>query len=522
MRRTNRTRNNDSSEAGSTPKVPTKRTAVLYARVSSRDQEREGFSIPAQQKLIRDYAEAHDLKIIEEFTDVETAKRSGRTAFTKMLTLLRKQKSNRSVILVEKTDRLYRNLKDWVTLDELQVVIHLVKEGAVLSEDSRSSEKFMHGIKVLMAKNYVDNLSEEVRKGQTQKADEGHWPSSAPLGYLNVRENGKSYIQLDPQRALLVKTIFEEHATGGHSMDGLADYAARIGLTSKKGHKIHKSNIHHMLRNPIYAGEFVWKGKTYKGKDPAIVSMAVFRRVQSRLDGFPDTRPAARDFAFQGLLRCAHCGAAMTAEIKKQKYTYYRCAQLCENNAYIREEKVSDMLAEQVIKPLRMPPEVRKWAVTALKGSKRDIELETEERVAVARKEQDRIARLRSKAYDEKLEGRVDTEFFDAKRREWDERLGELREELDRLDRVNVRCLDRAVQILELASEAYDLYKSETMHERGQFIAALTSNCELSKDCVRPTYRKPYSDLAELASEPENSDDGIPASEVPRPGWLGR
>jgi DNA invertase Pin-like site-specific DNA recombinase len=99
------------------------------------------------------------------------------------------------IILVEKTDRLYRNLKDWVMLDELDVEIHLVKEGAVLSRDSRSSEKFMHGIKVLMAKNYIDNLSEETRKGMLEKAEQGIWPSAAPLGYRNVDgANGKRVI----------------------------------------------------------------------------------------------------------------------------------------------------------------------------------------------------------------------------------------------------------------------------------------------------------------------------------------
>jgi site-specific DNA recombinase len=49
------------------------------------------------------------------------------------------------VMLVEKTDRLYRNLKDWVTVDELDVEMHFAKEGVVLSRESRSSEKFMHG-----------------------------------------------------------------------------------------------------------------------------------------------------------------------------------------------------------------------------------------------------------------------------------------------------------------------------------------------------------------------------------------
>ena len=80
-------------------------------------------------------------------------------------------------MLVEKTDRLYRNLKDWVTLDELDIEMHFPKEGVVLSRESRSSEKFMHGIKVLMAKNYIDNLSEEARKGMLEKAEQGIWPS---------------------------------------------------------------------------------------------------------------------------------------------------------------------------------------------------------------------------------------------------------------------------------------------------------------------------------------------------------
>ncbi|MER9124426.1 hypothetical protein NKH81_15255 [Mesorhizobium sp. M0959] len=39
-----------------------------------------------------------------------------------------------------------------------------------------------------MAKNYIDNLSEEARKGQMEKAEQGIWPTKAPLGYLNVTQ----------------------------------------------------------------------------------------------------------------------------------------------------------------------------------------------------------------------------------------------------------------------------------------------------------------------------------------------
>ena len=159
-------------------------TAVLYARVSSKEQEKDGFSIPAQQKLLRQYASENGISVVREFTDVETAKRSGRSGFGEMLWYLRRNPTCRT-ILVEKTDRLYRNIKDWVTVDDLGVEVHFVKEGVVLSPDSRSSEKFVHGIKVLMAKNYIDNLSEETRKGMLEKAAQGLWPSFAPLGYLN-------------------------------------------------------------------------------------------------------------------------------------------------------------------------------------------------------------------------------------------------------------------------------------------------------------------------------------------------
>jgi len=118
---------------------PARKRAVIYARVSSKEQEKEGFSIPAQLKLLKEYAAAQGLAVVEEYVDVETAKQTGRAAFGEMVAYLKAHPSVR-VMLVEKTDRLYRNLKDWVTVDELDVEMHFPKEGVVLSRESRSSE----------------------------------------------------------------------------------------------------------------------------------------------------------------------------------------------------------------------------------------------------------------------------------------------------------------------------------------------------------------------------------------------
>ena len=106
-------------------------TAVVYARVSSKDQEREGFSIPAQLKLLRHYALEHRLTILQEFVDVETAKQAGRGGFGDMLAFLKANPSCRT-ILVEKTDRLYRNIRDWITVDDFDLAVHFVKENAVV------------------------------------------------------------------------------------------------------------------------------------------------------------------------------------------------------------------------------------------------------------------------------------------------------------------------------------------------------------------------------------------------------
>ena len=192
-----------------------KMEAILYARVSSKDQEQEGYSIPSQLKLLREYAQKEGFEVIREFIDVETAKQAGRTSFAEMVKYIEDTPSFK-VVLVEKTDRLYRNFRDYVTIDDLMregLSVHLVKEGEVLSRDARSHQKFIHGIKVLLAKNYVDNLSEETRKGMQEKAEQGIYPSIAPLGYPNVQCDSRKFIQPDPK--LVHCSRIQLHTNGG-------------------------------------------------------------------------------------------------------------------------------------------------------------------------------------------------------------------------------------------------------------------------------------------------------------------
>ena len=159
--------------------LPESLPAVLYARVSSEEQEKEGYSIPAQTKSLHGYATEEGIKLVREFIDVETAKQPGRPGFMEMVDFFAKEAKKdpqRRVrtLLVEKTDRLYRNLKDYVTIDDLKIDIHFVKENVILSPDSHSSEKFMHGIKVSDGQELRGQPRRRGSQGDAGKGGAGH------------------------------------------------------------------------------------------------------------------------------------------------------------------------------------------------------------------------------------------------------------------------------------------------------------------------------------------------------------
>ena len=198
--------------------------AVIYARVSSKDQEREGYSIPAQRKMLMEYAPKNDFRIVREFVDVETAKWRVESSLAKWWLFFAIIQCR--VVIVEKTDRLYRNFRDYLTLEDLGVEIHLAKEGQIINKDSKSQAKFMHGIQVLMARNYIDNLREEVKKGMREKAEQGIYPSRPPLGYRNNKL--ERTIEVDPEKAPIAQRIFELYASGQHSLSSLRKQSGGI------------------------------------------------------------------------------------------------------------------------------------------------------------------------------------------------------------------------------------------------------------------------------------------------------
>ncbi len=501
-----------------------RRQAVLYARVSSKEQEKEGFSIPAQFKLLRGYAEVADLTVARQFVDVETAKQAGRTGFGELLAFLKQTPACR-VLLVEKTDRLYRNLKDWVTLDDLDLEIHFVKENGIISRDSHSSEKFMHGIKVLMAKNYIDNLSEETRKGMLEKAEQGIWPSFAPLGYRNVAgPNGKKTIEPDPDVVPIVTRIFEWYATGNYSVKEVTKMARAEGMVFRKSKDpVPQATIHKILRNLIYTGDFDWNGETYRGLHVPLVTRDLWERVQEILDlRFAKRhRKAKHDFAFSRLIACGHCGCSLVAEIKKGRYVYYHCTGYkgkCPE-PYTREEVLEERFAG-LLKGLVLDDEVMGWVTDALRQSHGDAKRDHDEAIARLQAEYTRLQNRIDVMYVDKLDGRVDAAFFDRKATEWRYEQVRLLRAIEEHQAANQTYLDEGVQLLELARRAHDLFQKQEPREKRRLLNFVLSNCTWKGGELSATFRQPFDILAvATAAHEERKAAGIASNDLSEK-WL--
>lgn len=455
----------------------TNKKSVLYARVSSDRQEKEGFSIPAQIKLLRDYASKNNLKIVGEFVEAETAKKAGRKQFNNMITYLKKHKDVK-IILVEKTDRLYRNLKDYVIIDELEdIEIHFVKEGQILSDSSRSQDKFMHGIRVLMAKNYIDNLSEEIRKGLNEKANQGYYPHKAPIGYKNIiLPSKKRIIVIDDDTAPYIKKMFDLYASGRHTYASTARELTDDGFRPH-GHKCTEKIVERVLNNPFYIGAFNYRGKYYSdGQHDPLIEKDVYFIVQRLLTQKYPTKPRKHDFAYNGLIKCSNCGCQLVGEIKKGKYIYYHCTnakKLDASKPSIREEKIEDAFGE-FLKQLTMPvAEFERLKEDIKKFINQNCEY-IEQKTAEIKHRIDVLNRRLSKLYDDRSDGVITDDFYFEKRDDWQKELDELCFTFEKVATSNRTLIDDANIIIELSKDAYSLYLRQTPKEKAELMKLLT------------------------------------------------
>jgi site-specific DNA recombinase len=317
----------------------------IYVRKSTGTEERQARSIGDQLAEIRELIRRDSLNIVGSFEESQSAMSKGRPLFNEMLDRIEAGEANG--IIAWHPDRLARNAFDGGR------IIDLIDEGKIRDLkfcthwfEPTAQGKLMLNLAFGQSKYYSDNLSVNIRRGQRQKISEGVWSWKAPVGYLN--EPKLRTIVIDPEKAPLVKMVFELYATGQYTFDRLRDTLNAKGLLSVKDRMMSAFRYQYLLQNPFYYGVFVLNGEMHEGTHEPLITKDLFDRVQDVMNRrrTPNT-VRLKSYVYRGLLHCGECGCGITMETQKG-HNYLRCTKRVKKDCsqpYVREESMTVQIA---------------------------------------------------------------------------------------------------------------------------------------------------------------------------------
>lgn len=481
--------------------------ALIYARVSSNEQEETGYSLPAQEKLLTEYAARKDLVVVKVFAVAESASGAKqRQEFTQMMEYAHKEGVTN--LLVEKVDRLTRNLKDavianeWVDENE-ERRIHFVKQNLVIHKNAKSDEKFRWDIEIVLAKKYIANLSEEVKKGQKEKLAQGWLPTKPPIGYKTIGDKGKKIHIIDPDHAPFVKKLYEYYASGNYSMKAVIDKLYDDGFRTKAGGKMVKSRVEDILCDPFYYGAMRWKDLIYeKGRHEPIVSKELFDKVQEVRTGRKTPYKARHKFIFSKMINCGECGGTITAEVQKG-ITYYHCNHY--RNCLQKEYAPEKVVEEQVLKYFEVFESItQEEADEIARRIKADHAEEIKYKENAIQSLQERYNRLQKRVevlYEDRLDEKISTQFWENKKAEIDKEQVEIQNDLKRIKNEETKYYEIGINILDLARRAKEIYLKRTPEEKRLLLNCLFSNMSLLGKVLTPKPKEAIEKLSKRIKE---------------------
>lgn len=491
-----------------------KMKTVLLCRVSSKEQEDSGYSLPAQEKLLKNYSSKQGLKVAKIFSISESASgKKQREIFDQMMKFT--QKHNIKIIVCEKADRLTRNFKDMVMIDEWlekdgERQVHLVKDSLTLHENSRSQEKLNWGIRILFAKNYIDNLSEEVKKGQKEKLEQGWLPTKPPIGYLSIGEKGHKTHVVDKEKALFIKKMFDYYVSGEYSVKRLTEKMYEEGLRNGNGNKVVKSRIHSLLTDPFYIGKNKWNDELHDGNQPTFIEDEIFRKVQELLKSKTTPKYRKHNFLFKSLFECAECTGTITWETQKG-IIYGHCNHYrdCAQEIWSKENEVEAQLLSKFEKLEIKNKRIAEWVKKALKESHKD-EIEYHTSTQNDLKEQyDRVQKRLDRLYDDRLDEKISEDFYNRKFKQYSGEKENITQAIQKHSHANTQYYQLGINIFDISQRAKQIYlkarKKKLTEKQRQLLRFMFTNLTLDEGKVDYEYTPAFNLLSQAVAATNGS-----------------
>jgi len=469
--------------------------AIILARVSTEDQLNEGMSIPAQIEKARAYANAKDLKILSEYQFDESSLKDHRIKFNKVLEEIEKLEEE-VVLIVETIDRLQRSFKESVILDDYRkqgkLEIHFLRENLIIHKNSNSSEIQRWDLGVFLAKSYVLQISDNVKRSIEHKLKNGEWPGKAPYGYINKkREDGKNWVYPNSFESRIVKRIYELYATRSYSMNEIIRELSKTFNIS-----LHKGKLDAIMKNPFYYGVMRYDKNLYPHRYKPIISKDLFDTVQEikKEHGKKHFKFAGLPYLYRGLIKCAQCGCMFTPEKKKGKYIYYHCTEYYgkHKTSWIREERLTEKFAE-IFKGLHIPKDIAAGIAKTLKESHQGKVEYQKNLYSDLNIEYQKYETRIEKMYEDRLDGCITQDMYDRKHKEYRAKQDGIKQKMNNLQLADEEYYITASYILSLANRAYDLFLSSEPMIKRQLLKLLLQNCEIYNGSLRFSLNYPFS-----------------------------
>jgi site-specific DNA recombinase len=436
--------------------------AVILARVSTKDQE-DGHSLDAQIANLELHAKRKNLSIIQRFTFIESSTKGERPEFGRMIEFIKSQKQ-KIALIVDTVDRLQRGFRETPILNDLMnrdiLELHFVKEGNILSKDANSTQKLMWNMGVVMAQSYTDQLSDNVKRSIKHKISNGEWSGPAPLGYLNAvdPDTGRKTIIPDPERAFLIKRLFQEYSTGTCSQAELIRKAKGWGLETRKGQAVSAQTFNQLIVNPFYYGAMRVKGELYPHIYQPIITKDLFDACEAIRVGRGRTRAVKETrhpFLLRGLLTCAISGSTVTCDLKKGKYVYLICRdpKAPKKKLWIKENEILDQIRD-VFRSIQIPADVLAEILDHLRETHESEKAFHHASIKKLHKESEDTARKMDQLLDMFMDKSITKDIYDRKHTQLSARQQEINRLLEQHHSGNEQFKIALTSLITLASRA--------------------------------------------------------------------